>query len=50
MANKEQSLLIAQMTDIHIGFDREGGDEEAKLSAFAKPSRICCTNPSFPTC
>lgn len=34
MAAKDKALLIAQMTDIHIGFEPEGGAEEANLKRF----------------
>ncbi|NBS23472.1 MAG: phosphodiesterase [Altererythrobacter sp.] len=48
MANKEQSLLIAQMTDIHIGFDRESGDEEANLKRFRQALAHLLRQPELP--
>lgn len=48
MANTKQSLLIAQITDIHIGFDPEGGTEEANLKRYRQALAHLLRQPELP--
>ena len=48
MASDRTSLLIAQMTDIHIGFDPSAAGEEFNLTRFHAAMRQLATLPSQP--
>ena len=48
MGRKDQSLLIAQMSDIHIGFDSGGGGEEANLARLQKALAQLLNQPELP--
>ncbi|TNE52635.1 MAG: phosphodiesterase [Sphingomonadales bacterium] len=48
MGGEKKSLLIAQMTDIHIGFDAQAAGEEFNLSRLRAALRQLATLPTQP--